>query len=908
LNKFSYLKSENVEYIDEQFNRYLEDPTSIDDTWRCFFEGLELGTTELGTEPKVGELIQAYRELGRFLANINPLNPPPSSHPLLELSSFGLSAADLSKTFMAGKLVGIGPAKLSEILDFLHATYCSTIGVEYTHMGDPTARAWLQTQIEATHNSTKLDIKTKKQILYRLTESEGFERFLHTRYVAQKRFSLEGAESTITALDCIIETCANNGAKEFIMGMAHRGRLNVLAHVLGKRHEEIFSEFEENYNIDYFYGEGDVKYHKGSSRDFVTSNGHAIHVYLASNPSHLEFINPVVEGITRAKQDRLEDKDHTQVVPILIHGDAAFSGQGVCYETINLSKLEGYATGGTINIVINNQIGFTTSPEVSRSTPYTTDLAKMLESPVFHVNGDDPEAVWHVAKLAAEFRQKFKADAFIDLICYRRHGHNEGDEPAFTHPLLYKKIKTHPTTRAIYAQKLAQTGVIQEQEGQTLIDQITEKLSESQRIAKVEAPQPAIAVFKGVWKGLRQPRTQEELFEPVKTSVDAATLINIAKKINNLPAGFNLHPKLTRFFETRLKTVCDGKGIDWGNGETLAYASLLQEGTPIRLSGQDAERGTFTHRHSVLHDFETGKRYIPLNHISPEQAPFNVYNSNLSETGVMGFEYGYSAAAPYTLALWEAQFGDFANGAQVIIDQFISSSESKWQIMTGLILLLPHGYEGQGPEHSSARPERFLTLCGKNNMIICNLTTPAQVFHAIRRQIKREFRKPLVIFSPKSLLRHPQAVSTLDEFSKNTFREVLDDPNFFAGVDPKKAKHVLLCSGKVYYDLAAERIVRKRNDTAIVRVEQLYPWPGTMLKDVLTRYSETNDFVWVQEEPQNMGAWTFVLNMWSKEHKRPIRYAGRETAAAPAVGSHKIHDSEQKAFIEKAFSGDQYEI
>ncbi len=935
--KFSYLKSANADYIDELFARYTQDPTSIDESWKYFFEGLELGidipapehengnghangvanghaapaavsSVDLSGEAKVAELILAYRERGRYLADINPLSAPATSHPSLELSYFGLSTADLTKTFQAGKLIGLGAAKLADIIARLKTTYCRTIAVELAHIESREARDWLTTQMEKNQNQPQLDVETRKMIYKRLTESESLERFLHTRYVAQKRFSVEGGESVIPALDSMIEASAQAGANEFVLGMAHRGRLNVLCNLFGKAPQYLFTEFEGTYKLDPAEGEGDVKYHKGYSADLTTRQGKKVHLSLAFNPSHLEFVNAVVEGTTRAKQDMLGDKKGTQVVPIVMHGDAAFAGQGVCYETLQMCHLEGYSTGGTLHIVINNQVGFTTSPKDSRSTPYSTDLARMLDSPIFHVNGDDPEAVWNISRLATEFRTKFGADVFIDLVCYRKHGHNEGDEPSFTQPLMYKKIKAHASTRELYGKSLAAAGVIGEADIQGVVDQVMEKLTAAQQITKKEAPYKHNSVFEGgEWKGLRQP-SDKEIFVPAKTTVDEKTLKELSDKINKMPAGFQLHSKLSRFFEARSKAVQDGVGLDWGNAEALAYASLVNEGHNIRLSGQDAERGTFTHRHSVLNDFETGEQYTPLNHIRPNQGRYMVYNSHLSETGVLGFEYGYALAAPQTLTIWEAQFGDFANGAQVIIDQFIATSESKWQRMNGLVLLLPHGYEGQGPEHSSARLERFLNLCGRQNMQIVNLSTPAQIFHALRRQVKRDFRKPLVVMSPKSLLRLPQATSTLEDLTKRGFQEVIDDSSV---KNPASINRVLLCSGKVYYELVNERTARKRDDVAIIRIEQFYPWPAEMLASILSKYTGAKDFVWTQEEPRNMGGWQFVFAQWmgglgdfaSKVGGRAVRYVGRDVASAPAVGSPKAHESQLKAFLEAAFSG-----
>ncbi len=947
--KFSYLRSANAEYIDEVLDRYLKDPNSVDPTWRYFFEGMELGSqlaqqdaevaysnghfnglansqsngmangaagiTSVGTaidlsrEFRVYELIQAYREFGRMLADLNPLAPPPSSHPYLELGRFDLGEADLGKTFQAGKFLGLGAARLSDIVAKLKQIYCARVGIEVSTIQNLQEREWVLKQIEsATGFGQTPDSETRKFILKRVTESEAFERFLHTRYVAQKRFSIEGGENTIPGLDCIIETGAELGAKEFVIGMAHRGRLNVLTNVFGKNPEYIFTEFEGTYDPLKIVGEGDVKYHMGFSADIKTRQGKAVHLSLGYNPSHLEFINPVVEGIARAKQAFLKDVERSQVIPITIHGDAAFAGQGVCYETLNLSQLEGYGTGGTIHIVINNQVGFTTSPKDARSTTYCTDVARMLDAPIFHVNGDDPETMWNVSRFCIEYRQKFKKDIFIDLICYRKHGHNEGDEPSFTQPLLYKQIKAHASPREVYAQKLVGLNVVTESQAEAMVEEQNSKFTEAQNKTRAEKPQPYVSSLEARWKNLKR-ATAEDIFKTINTAVDDKTLKELALKINTIPASFHLHSKLTRFFDARLKAVQEGKGIDWGNGEALAYATLVNEGHPVRLSGQDAERGTFTHRHSVLNDFDTGETYTPLNHISDKQAPYMVYNSHLSETAVMGFDYGYSIADPNALVLWEGQFGDFANGAQVIIDQFIVSGESKWQRMSGIVLLLPHGFEGQGPEHSSARLERFLALSGRENIVVCNFTTPAQFFHALRRQVKRDFRKPLIVMSPKSMLRHPLAVSDIEDFSKVTFQETLDDPTAATDASASAVKKVLICSGKVYYDLVAEKTAKKITDTALVRIEQLYPFPAQKLAAILKRYASAK-LIWVQEEPRNMGAWSYIFNQWMGGYGRftdqvggrAIEYIGRDVGAAPAVGSSKLHEKEQKSIIERAFA------
>jgi 2-oxoglutarate dehydrogenase E1 component len=942
--KFNYLKSENADYIEELFQKYSSDPDSVDESWRYFFEGMEIalpsagqevpggnghaaepgaapspalqavptapayvepapGTQLANAEAKVGEFIQTYRELGLRLADINPLEAPAKSHPALELSAFGLSESDLDRRFSAARLLGLpAGATLRDILSFLRETYCGTVGVEYTHIQDPNVRDWLEERMETTHNRAALNREQKLRVLSKLTEAECFERFLHTRYVGQKRFSVEGGDNLIPMLDAIIDESAELGAVDFVLGMAHRGRLSVLTSIFAKKYEFLFKEFDGVYATDGNGGEGDVKYHMGYSADFQTPRGKKIHLSLANNPSHLEFVNPVVEGATRAKlgvrakaaNKSLEEVFQT-VVPVLIHGDAAFAGQGVCYETIQLSQLRGYATGGTIHIVVNNQVGFTTNPAEARSTTYSTDLAMMIQSPIFHVNGDDAEACDYVVRLATQFRQKYHRDVVIDLICYRKYGHNEGDEPSFTQPLMYKKIKEHPSPREVYASRLAAEGSIPESESTALVTAMNEKLTAAHAVAKSSKEPPVVSVFEGAWKGLRR-ATPEDFNATPKTSVAADVLRKIGAALSQAPAGFTIHPKLERVLKLRSQAIEVGTGIDWGGGEALAFGSLALEGTHVRLSGQDAERGTFSHRHSVLYDFETGARYVPLNGLKPGQAEYFVVNSPLSECAVMGFEYGFAIAEPRALTIWEAQFGDFTNGAQVIVDQFLASSESKWQRMCGLTLLLPHGYEGQGPEHSSARLERFLQLCAKQNMQVCNLTTPAQLFHALRRQVVREFRKPLIIVSPKSLLRHPAAVSKLEDFSQAQFQEVIDDPN-----PPTKARKLVFCTGKVYYDLVAERDAKKVTDVAIVRIEQLYPWPHQRVEPILKKYQGA-EVLWVQEEPRNMGAWNylrdFLPDMLGGDRK--LTYVGRSPAAAPAVGSSKVHEKEQHTIVEEA--------
>ncbi|HRK01795.1 MAG TPA: 2-oxoglutarate dehydrogenase E1 component [Oligoflexia bacterium] len=936
-----YLKSQNADYIEELYARYLENPHSVDESWQYFFDGLVMGegaakddaeehlsngksnghangnggasgpqlvataapvtplSSALSHEAKVAELIQAYRELGRLLADTNPLESPTKSHELLDLKKFELSEADLERKFTAARLLGFTqPATLREILAMLHETYCGKIGVEYTHIEDPGSRHWLEDRMEKVRNRPQFDGAIKKQILKKLTEAECFERYLHTRFVAQKRFSVEGGDAIIPMLDRLAVRASALGASDMVMGMAHRGRLNVLTNIFGKKYEDIFTEFEGTYQVDTSLGEGDVKYHMGYSADMQTPSG-VIHLSLASNPSHLEFVNPVVEGMARAKQTMKQDVAREKVVPVLIHGDAAFAGQGVVYETLQLSQLAGYATGGTIHFVINNQVGFTTSPCDARSTTYSTDLAKMLESPIFHVNGDDAEACVYVTELAMDYRQKFHKDVVIDLICYRKYGHNEGDEPGFTQPAMYRKIKDHRSPRETYAAELAARGDLSAADADMIVQQINGLLTEAHARAKSAAKAPHVSVFEGAWKGLKR-ASDEDIWVRTQTAVKETTLKEIGKKMTEVPADFEVHPKLVRLLETRAKSVETGQNIDWGTGELLAYGSLLVEGRSIRLSGQDCERGTFSHRHSVFANYSKDGKYSPLNHLKSGQGRFEVYNSNLSETGVLGFEYGYSIADPSVLTIWEAQFGDFANGAQVIIDQFIASSEMKWQRMSGVTLLLPHGYEGQGPEHSSARLERFLQLCAKNNMQVCNLTTPAQIFHALRRQLLRDFRKPLVVMSPKSLLRHPEAVSKLADFTSAGFSEVIAD----SGADAERVGRVLFCSGKVFYDLQAARKTKGRSDVAIVRVEQLYPWPTKQIESELKKYPNAKEVMWVQEEPRNMGAWLFVRDYLENNlvAGQRLSYVGRGASAAPAVGSAKVHEKEQKALIEAALA------
>ncbi len=904
----------NLDLIEDYYDRWRKDPASVEPSWRIFFEGYDLGHQNGdGTagppaasvdeasraQAAVTRLIDAYREVGHYLADLDPLKLTPrrQSHELLELSAFGLNESDLDRVFYSrvGGKEG-GASTLRELIAALRETYCRTIGVEFMHIRDTAIRRWLLERMEPTRNRPAFDIRKKRRIIYKLNAAELFETFLHKNYVGQKRFSLEGGEMLIPLLDAIIERAGSlTGVREIVMGMPHRGRLNVLANILDKPYGMIFNEFEGNLP-ETVGGDGDVKYHLGFSADHVTADKHTVHLTLTPNPSHLEAVNPVVEGRMRAKQRRFQDKDRRLGVPILIHGDAAFAGQGLVAETLNLSQLPGYKTGGTIHIVVNNQIGFTTAPSEGRSTRYCTDVAKMIEVPIFHVNGEDPEAVVAVAELALDFRQTFGKDVVIDMVCYRRHGHNEGDEPGFTQPLMYEKIKNRISIRELYTEQLVMSGELSSDEAETIAETFEDKLrevfEEVRRGAVDPRPQPG---FSGPWAGL----TNRHSFEPVETGVSFETLRQIAEASARAPEGFAVNPKLARLLAVRQKAVAEKGALDWGTAEMLAIGSLLWEETPVRLSGQDSRRGTFSHRHSVLVDTNNGGRHIPLNHLRGGQAEFCVYDSLLSEAAVLGFDYGYSLDEPHMLIMWEAQFGDFANGAQVIIDQFIASAESKWGRASGLVMLLPHGYEGQGPEHSSARLERFLQLCAEDNIQVAVPTTPAQFFHLLRRQVRRDFRKPLIVMTPKSLLRHKQAVSPVDHLVVGHFRDVLDD-----SAAPERARRVLLCSGKIYYDLVARRAEIGKRDVAIVRVEQLYPWPADELKALKERYRSAREWVWVQEESQNMGAWTFVAPRLQDLLGTPAAYVGRDASASPATGSKLVHDREQAEIVEAAIGAE----
>lgn len=842
-------------------------------------------------QARVLQLINAYRVRGHLIAHLDPLVHEPHSHPELDPGFYGLSMWDFDREFVTGGLGGKPRATLREILDILRETYCGNIGVEYMFMQDTAQKQWLQERMEPARNGGTIAAERKFLILKKLTAAEGLEKFLHTRFIGHKRFSLEGAETLMPILEMLLDRMAETGVEEAVIGMAHRGRINVLANTIGKPLAKLFSEFEGYVDPSTTQGSGDVKYHLGAQGTHLSRSGNNIVVAVAPNPSHLEAVNPVVEGIVRAKQDRRGDTNHERVIPILIHGDAAFAGQGSVAETLNLSQLHGYRTGGTIHLIINNQIGFTTSPDDARSTPYCTDVAKMIQSPVFHVNGDDPEAAIRVTLLALEYRQKFRKDVVIDMFCYRRHGHNEGDEPSYTQPLLYKKIRQHPSVREIYAGSLVRQGVVTQEQADAILEESRQRFERafeaSQKREMHFTPEVPLAV------------SPEEIkaAEPVgETAVPLETLQDVTRALTTAPEGFSVHQKLARMLDERRQMLEREVAIDWAFAEALAFGSLACQGTPVRLSGQDSGRGTFSQRHLLLYDANTGGEHVPLNNIRESQAPFAVYDSLLSEAAVLGFEFGYSVADPLALVVWEAQFGDFSNGAQVIIDQFIAGSEAKWQVQCDLVLLLPHGYEGQGPEHSSARLERFLQLCAEENMQVCNCSTPAQYFHVLRRQMRDNRRKPLVIMTPKSLLRHPGATSPVDELTGGTFHEVIDDHH---ASDPASIKRLVLCSGKLYYDLLAAKEKSGTAGVAIVRVEQLYPFPAGQLTGIIGRYPAAKEIVWAQEEPMNMGAWTFLQPRLDEilTAGQSLRYAGRKPSASTATGSFKTHMAEQEAIV-----------
>jgi 2-oxoglutarate dehydrogenase E1 component len=967
----SFLQGHNAEFIEQLHARYAEDPASVDASWQAYFDSLgeenavvalnargpswarsdwppvpadELTAALDGqwAEParavreKVGAraaekgvaltdaqmqkavldsvralmIIRAYRIRGHLIADLDPLRlSEPEPHPELDYRSYGFTDADLDRPIFLDNVLGLQTGSLRQIIDILRRTYCGTFALQYMHISDPQQSAWLKERIEGYGKEIHFTRRGRRAILNKLVEAEGFEKFLQVKYTGTKRFGLDGGEALIPAMEQIIKRGGALGVEEIVIGMPHRGRLSVLANVMGKPYRAIFNEFQGgSFKPEEVEGSGDVKYHLGASSD-REFDGNTVHLSLTANPSHLEAVNPVVLGKVRAKQAQMNDTNRTRVLPVLLHGDAAFAGQGVVAECFGLSGLKGHRTGGTIHIVVNNQIGFTTAPMHSRSSPYPTDIALMVEAPIFHVNGDDPEAVVHAARVAIEFRQKFNKDVVLDMFCYRRFGHNEGDEPMFTQPQMYTAIKGHKTTLQLYTERLVADGLIPEGEIEDMKAAFQAHLNQEFEAGKSFRPNKA-DWLDGRWSGLAK---GEEEYQRGETAVDIERLRQVGAALTRLPESFKAHKTVLRMLEAKKAMIDTGEGIDWATAEALAFGTLLLEGYPVRLSGQDCTRGTFSHRHSGIVDQETEERYHPLNHIAAGQASYEVVDSMLSEYAVLGYEYGYTLAEPNALTLWEAQFGDFANGAQIMIDQFISSGESKWLRMSGLVMLLPHGYEGQGPEHSSARPERFLQMCAGDNWIVANCTTPANYFHILRRQLHRSFRKPLVLMTPKSLLRHKMAVSKLEEMAKgSSFHRVLwDDAEYGNSATKlaadKKIKRVVLCSGKVYFDLLEERDARGTDDVYLMRLEQFYPFPALSLTKELERFKQA-EVVWCQEEPKNQGGWTFVepniewvLNRIGAKHKRP-RYVGRPAAASPATGLAREHKKQQDALVAEALT------
>jgi 2-oxoglutarate dehydrogenase E1 component len=926
------LSGGNAGFIEDLYEQFLRDPSGVDPAWAAYFRRLQAGATgEVAHTPirerlsarlqlppaqraaqsaepggasakqgAVSRLIQVYANRGHLAAHLDPLGLQVRAKPyVLDLEYFGLSDADLDTEFFTGSRnpAMSERAKLKDILADLKFIYTDTIGAEFAHVSDSDERLWLQDSFQVARMQRRFSVEEKKNILWQLTAAEGLERYLHTKYVGQKRFSLEGGDSLIPLLDDLVQHGGRMGVEETIIGMAHRGRLNVLVNLLGKSPKDLFSEFEGQYDLAKLRGSGDVKYHKGFSSDLKTESGN-VHVALAFNPSHLEVVNAVVEGSVRARQERRGDALGDKVLPVQIHGDAAFAGQGVIMETLQLSQARGFYTGGSVHVIINNQVGFTTSdPNDARSTLYCSDVAKMVEAPIFHVNADDPEAVCFVTRFALEYRMKFHKDVVIDLVCYRRHGHNEADEPAATQPLMYQVIRKKPTVRQLYADKLAADGVLTAAEAAAMIEQYRDGLDAGKPQARA-----ALGLIGNKFTVDWSEYLGADWSEPVKTAVEMGRLRALGKAITSYPADWVLHPRVLAIMQARERMVGGELALDWGAAENLAYASLVQEGYPVRLTGQDSGRGTFFHRHAVLHDQATGRRYVPLQHLATNQPTFRVTDSVLSEEAVMGFEYGFSTTEPHCLTIWEGQFGDFCNGAQVIIDQFISSGEAKWGRLSGLTLFLPHGYEGQGPEHSSARLERFLQLCAEYNMQVCVPSTPAQMFHMLRRQMVRPLRKPLIVMTPKSLLRHPMSVSRLEELATGGFYSVIDD------IDDLKASavtRVVLCSGKVYFDLLKARREVKADTVAVVRLEQLYPFPSEEYEAILRKYSNAHEIVWCQEEPQNQGSWYQIRHRLQSKlgPLDELLYAGRAGAAAPATGISALHEQQQKNLVTAALQG-----
>ena len=929
------LNSSNASYVEALYQRYQADPASVDPEWATFFQGFDYGY--LRAEEEEGEegaaaaapsrvpepaapqpepvppapdllehaehrehgdrdviaLVRAYRQWGHYIARLDPLGDDPDSHPLLELSEFGLTEADLYKGAGASTFRRESDGTLGGLIRLLRRTYCGSLGIDTMSTSDKDQEAWLEERVEPILGRLDYSPEERRRILFLLTEAEEFERFLHTRYVGQKRFSIEGGDALLPLLDALVETGSGLGVEEMVIGMAHRGRLNVLAHILHKPYEVILADFEGASRGEGAEDEGDVKYHQGYSYDFVTSHGRKMHLSLSPNPSHLELVNPVIEGMVLAKQDYLQDQEErSRVVPLQIHGEAAFTGQGTVAETLNLAQLEGYWNGGTIHVVIDNQLGYTATPRETRFTRYPTDIAREIGAPVFHVNADDPEQVVHAARLAVGFRQEYKRDVLIDLKCYRRHGHNEADDPTLTSPRMYQKIAAHPTATDLYAGQLIEAGVTTAGEVEDMRVHVQEALERCQEKARRLKVKPRTNTFGGIWQGMTWAGPDWD----AETGVSRRTLKRIGELATRAPEGFQVHRTVERINAARREMAAGERPVDWGAAEMLAWGSLLLERVPVRLAGQDAQRGTFAHRHAVWHDVETGARHAPLAHLSSRQGEFVVLNTMLSELAVLGFEYGVSSADPRRLVMWEAQFGDFANGAQLVIDQYISSAEAKWHRMCGLVLLLPHGYEGMGPEHSSARLERYLQLCAKNNMQVVYPTTPGQIFHVLRRQMHRSFRKPLVVMTPKSLLRHKSCVSDIDELAAGGFRNVIDDGT----AEPEAIRRLILCTGKIYYDLLEEREERGLDEVALVRLEQLYPFPEDEVAEAIGRYPKAEKFLWVQEEALNMGAWYFVQPLLDELLPAEPGYVGRDEAASPAVGDAGQHQTEQHEIVAQA--------
>ncbi|MFL2589742.1 MAG: 2-oxoglutarate dehydrogenase E1 component [Parvicellaceae bacterium] len=902
LDRFSFLNSIDIDYIDELHQRYLVDKRLVEPSWRSFFDGYEFSKfnyqevdeipTNVLKEFRVINLINAYRSRGHLFTKTNPVRERRKYHPTLEIKNFGLDQEDLLTVFQASEQVGLEPCSLNDIIIHLEATYCESIGIEYQYIRHPERVEWIRKNIELK-NRPQFSKDQKKHILHKLNQATVFEQFLQKKFVGQKRFSIEGAESLIPALDVLIENGSNLGLKEFVVGMAHRGRLNVLANIFNKTYDKIFSEFEgKEYDEEVLF-DGDVKYHLGITSEVMTDSGNNVKITLSPNPSHLEAVDPVVEGITRSKIDHELGGDEKKILPILIHGDAAIAGQGVVYEVVQMAQLKGYRTGGSLHIVINNQVGFTTNYLDARSSTYCTDIAKSTLCPVFHVNGDDIEAVVQTLDIALRYRQEYSRDVFVDLLCYRKYGHNEGDEPKFTQPKLYKIIANHPNPREIYLKKLVDENVVNIEEGNQMEkefdDMLQERLDDAKQIEKAKITN----FLEEVWTDFRKSKRNDFENSP-PTGVEKSKLLLLAKKMNSLPEGKKYFRKIVKLFDDRLKMIESDK-LDWAMGELLAYATLLDEGKSIRISGQDVERGTFSHRHAIVKTEDDEEEIVPLNLLNDHQGKFEIYNSLLSEYAVLGFDYGYAFNTPNGLTIWEAQFGDFFNGAQIIIDQFLSAAEDKWGTPNGLVMLLPHGYEGMGSEHSSARIERFLQLCAEENFQVANCTNPANYFHLLRRQIARPFRKPLVVFTPKKLLRYNRAVSSIQEMSSGSFQEVIDD----SLATPSKINQVVLCSGKFYYDLVEHYETLDKANIAFVRLEQLYPYPETQLKSIFNKYGKDCKYVWAQEEPLNMGPWSYILRKW--EYSKIVCFS-REESGSPASGSPKVFERRQQEIINKVMS------